>query len=96
MDVDFIFMKRRGGRIVRNVAIVATSASLIFVFFRLSQAGSLTPPAAPASTFNTVGQIYAALASNSFDSAGVTASRSGSALQISKCIATFITGGSCP
>jgi len=89
-------VKRRWKIAFRHIAIVVTSSSLIFVFFRLSQAGSLTPIAAPASTFNTLKEIYDSLASDSFDSSSITASKSGSVLNVSKCIVSRMTGGTCP
>ena len=86
----------RWKRAARHIAIVVTSSTLIFFVFRISQAGSLTPPAAPASTFNTVGEIFASLASNTFDSSSFAASKSGSLINVSKCIMNRITGGTCP
>lgn len=82
----------------RHFAVIATSSTLIFFAFRLSQAGSLTPPADPSAggTLRTAEEVYDSLASGSFDSSAVTASESGSLIGVSKCIIQQMTGGSCP
>lgn len=91
-------MKRRWKGAVRHIAIVLTSSALIFSLFRLSEAGSLTPSSNPSAggTLQTVQDVHSALASDSFDSSGVNAAKNGSAIGIGKCIASRITGGTCP
>lgn len=81
---------------LRGVAIVAVSIGILVAAFRLTEAGSLTPTAAPAGTMTSLNTLYASLASVSFDSSAIVASRSGGALEISKCIIARMTGGSCP
>ncbi len=81
---------------LRGVAVVVASVGVLIAAFRLTEAGSLTPTAAPAGTMTSLNTLYASLASVSFDSSAIVASRSGGALQISKCIITRMTGGSCP
>ncbi|MCC6934375.1 MAG: hypothetical protein IT406_01615 [Candidatus Yanofskybacteria bacterium] len=81
---------------MRSVAIVGASIAILVAAFRLTEAGSLTPTAAPAGTMTSLNALYASLASDSFDASAIVASRSGGALQISKCIIARATGGSCP
>jgi hypothetical protein len=82
---------------MRNVFIVLVSVAVVMALFQLTSAGSLTPSFAPASTFHTLEDIYASLASTSYDASSITASKTGSALQISKCIILKLTGGTpCP
>lgn len=82
---------------MRNVLIVAVSVAVVTMIFRLTEAGSLTPSAPPAGTMNSLGEIYAPLASSGYDSLGVVGSKNGNALQIAKCIISKITGGTpCP
>ena len=65
------------------------------LFYFTTQAGSLTPSASPTSTMRTTEEIYNPLV-GTFNSSGITASSTGSALQISQCIITKINGGNCP
>lgn len=82
---------------MRNIFIIIISVLVLTVLFRLTEAGSLTPSAAPAGTMHSLEEIYAPLASSGYDSSGVTAAKDGNALQISKCIILKITGGTpCP
>lgn len=81
---------------LRQAGVIVVSIFVVGLIFRYSTAGSLTPSAAPASTMQSLQNVYDALASSGFDSSGVTASRNGSALQISKCIIQRITGSTCP
>jgi len=74
---------------------VTFSVVLIVGLFRLGEAGSLTPPAAPAGTMNEIEEVYDALV-GSYDSSAVVASRNGNALQISKCIIDKVNGSPCP
>lgn len=71
---------------------------LIIVFaFRLSEAGTLAPTSPPAGSMRSLNEIYDALVGTTYDSSAVVASRSGNALEISKCIIQKITGGTpCP
>lgn len=80
-------------RVVRGVLVVVLSVVIVTMLFRLTEAGSLTPSAPPASTSVSVEDIYDVLASTGFDSSSITASKNGSALQISKCIILKVTGG---
>ena len=50
----------------------------VLMLATVATAGSLTPTSAPASTFNTLEEVYDAIASDSFDSSGFAASTSGS------------------
>lgn len=74
---------------------VLVSVALIVGAFRLSVAGSLTPPAAPAGTMNELEEVYDALVGD-YDSSAVVASRNGNALEISKCIIDKVNGSPCP
>lgn len=83
-------------RLARGVLVVAFSIVIVTMLFRLTEAGPLDPSAPPASTSQSIEDIYQSLV-GTFDSSGVVASKSGSALQISKCIILKITGGTpCP
>jgi hypothetical protein len=76
---------------------VVTGVVLVVSLFRLTEAGSLTPPTEPTvGTMDTLEETYDSLVSSSFDSSSVAANRDGSALEISKCIIEQITGGTCP
>ncbi len=79
----------------RSAAIVAVSVAVIFGVFRLTIAGSLTPPSAPAGTLDSVASLSNALF-GTFDSTGVTASANGDLLQVTKCIINRIHGSTCP
>ena len=80
-------------RVVRGVFIVVFSIVIVTTLFRLTEAGSLTPIAAPASSSESFENLYSAIASAGFDSSALSASKNGSALQIAKCIITKMTGG---
>ncbi|HUO75564.1 MAG TPA: hypothetical protein VMU12_01425, partial [Candidatus Paceibacterota bacterium] len=56
----------------------------------LSAAGSLTPSAGPTDTMYSLANIYDSIASNSFDSSGITADQNGSLMQSLKYIAANI------
>ncbi|OGN08280.1 MAG: hypothetical protein A2750_00465 [Candidatus Yanofskybacteria bacterium RIFCSPHIGHO2_01_FULL_45_42] len=83
-------------KLIRETAIIILSVLAIVAVFRLVQAGSLTPSASPASTFNTLSDIFNSLASGSYDSSAITANANGSSLQIMKCALQKIRTGSCP
>ncbi|MDO8462976.1 MAG: hypothetical protein Q7S96_01735 [bacterium] len=57
----------------------------------VAYAGSLTPSASPAATMNTVAEIYDAVASTTFSSSAITASSTGSLIQVLKNIATNLS-----
>ena len=83
-------------KFVRSGLMIVISVALIFGAFRLSTAGSLTPSASPAGTLNALNEIWNVLASDSYDSSGISADPNGSAIQISKCIIVRLQGGTCP
>ncbi|HTP57031.1 MAG TPA: FG-GAP-like repeat-containing protein [Candidatus Paceibacterota bacterium] len=58
----------------------------------LAVAGSLTPTTAPGSTMHSLAEVYASIASNSFDSSGITADANGSLMQNLKYIEANIGG----
>lgn len=91
-----MFPHARFKRFLRGASVVGLSVFISFFLFRLSTAGSLTPSAAPASTMNSVEEVYNSLV-GTFDSSAVVASSQGNALQIAKCITSAMTGGpGCP
>jgi hypothetical protein len=84
---------------VRELGLIGVSILIVVGLFRGVQlyAGTLIPLAPPTTgTLNSAEDVYAPLASTTYDSSGVTASSTGNALQITKCIITKMTGGSCP
>jgi hypothetical protein len=82
--------------VARNVFVVALSVVIVTMLFRLTEAGSLNPAAAPASSSESFENLYQAM-TGTFDSSGITGDKNGSALQISKCIIAKMTGGTpCP
>ena len=84
-------------RVARGVLIVALSVVVVTALFRLTEAGTLTPIASPASSSESLENLYSAIASAGFDSSALSASKDGSALQIAKCIIAKMTGGTpCP
>lgn len=83
-------------RTTRTLMVIVLSIIIVTALFRLTEAGSLTPSAAPASSMQSLDDLYQALV-GTYDSSAVVASNNGSALQISKCIILKITGGTpCP
>jgi hypothetical protein len=77
-------------------AIIGVSVVVIVFLFRLTTAGSLTPTAAPATSMESLEDVYGALV-GTFDSSGIVASKQGGAMEISKCIISAVTGGAgCP
>lgn len=86
-------------RLVRASLMIGISVFAIVFLFRMTDAGSLTPPGvAVVPTMNTTSESYNALVgSGSFDSSAVAASANGNALEISKCIIDIVNGGpGCP
>lgn len=83
-------------RFFRSGLIVIVSVLTIVTIYRFTSAGSLSPTAAPAGTFSTLREIFNPLASGSYDSSSVTADADGSVLQVVKCIANRMSGGTCP
>jgi hypothetical protein len=80
----------------RNVLVVTFAFLIVFTFFRLTDAGSLTPDAAPAGTMHDLQEMYDVLV-GTFDSSGVVASKQGDVMQVTKCITQKISGGAiCP
>jgi hypothetical protein len=97
-DIIEVAMKRRDliELFKRPFFIIASSVFIIVVIFQLAAAGLLTPSAAPAPTMNTLEETYDVLIGG-FNSAAITASRSGGAIEVSKCLVQKITGQSpCP
>ncbi len=95
----FLVVKWGYMRFIRNVLVVAVSVFLVIAFFRLTEAGVLTPSAVPAAggTLHSLEEIYAPLASSGYNSSAVVATKQGNALQVTKCIIAKMTGGtSCP
>lgn len=89
--------KTKRWRAIRAMLVVVASMAVVGLVFRLSEAGSLTPTAAPAGTMHSVESIFASLASAAYDSSAVVASKTGSAFQVTKCIIAKMTGGTpCP
>lgn len=80
---------RRGT--VRSVALFGASFAVLVFAFQLSQAGSLSPTALPASTMNSLSQVYESLV-GTFDSSGIVASKSGNEMAVAKCIVLKMTG----
>lgn len=85
---------RKIWRAILETAIIIASVVVVTSLIRVAQAGTFTPLAIPAATMNTLGDIYNALA-GTFNSSGVSASSTGSAVAVSRCIITKLTGGVC-
>jgi len=89
-------MNSRPKRILRDAMVIGLSLAVIFMIFRLTSAGSLTPSASPAGTMHSLQESYDALV-GTFDSSSVVASGTGDAFQVTKCIINKLTGGPiCP
>jgi hypothetical protein len=82
---------QKGIRFILALIIIA----LALIVVRVVDAGSLSPGSAPAATLKTLQGVYDPLASISFDSSGVSASSTGSAVQLMNCIITKVRGGTC-
>jgi hypothetical protein len=80
---------------LRRFLIIIASAALVVGVVRFAEAGSLTPNAVPGGTLQSLDNVYAALG-GSFSSAAITASATGSAIQLAKCLAAKLTTGGCP
>ena len=89
-------MEKRTGDFMRNVGVIVVSVTAIAFVFQLATAGSLTPVASPASTFYALSDIFNAIASESFDSSPFTADKEGSVVNVARCIAEQMSGGTCP
>ena len=87
---------RGAGNYLKNVSIIVFAFAIIFGLFRLTNAGSLTPFASPASTMHSLQEVYDVLV-GTFDSSAVVASKQGDVFQVTRCITQKITGGAiCP
>ncbi|MEK7194682.1 MAG: hypothetical protein AAB667_00255 [Patescibacteria group bacterium] len=83
--------------IFRDAAVIILSVGIIIWLYSIARAGSLNPGSSPTTgTLKTITNVYDPLASVSYDSSGVSASSTGNALQITKCILNKMRGGSCP
>ena len=77
----------------RTAGILLASVVVIGVLFRLTEAGSLAPAAAPsADSMPSLASISDALVGSSFDSSGIASDSNGSALEIAKCIIGRLAG----
>lgn len=84
-------------KIFRDTTIILLSVGIIVWLFSIARAGSLNPSSGPtAGTLKTITNVYDPLASISYDSSSVSASSTGNALQITRCIINKMRGGSCP
>lgn len=81
---------------LRSLAVTIVAVAILALALRVVDAGSLTPVAAPASTMDSLADIYDALVGNSFDSSGIGADPNGNAIEIAHCIINRMTGGTCP
>jgi len=81
--------------LVRNIAVIVVSVTTIAFVFQLAIAGDLFPSSGPAATMHTIEEVSDALV-GSYDSSTVAASKSGSVLNISKCIIEQLQGNTCP
>ena len=80
---------------LRNLGVIVVSVTTIAFVFQLAGAGDLFPSSAPSGTMASVGDVYDVLV-GSFDSSSITASKSGSALNVSRCIIEQLQGNTCP
>jgi len=88
--------KEKFKSIGKEIALISLIVAIVaFVFQMVTRAGDLNPSTAPASTMQSVEDIYNSLAGTTF-SATTTANISGSALQITRCMITRIEGSNCP
>ncbi len=88
---------RRIQKVIRSGAIAAFSVVIIFFVFRMVEAGSLTPStSSPAASMRTAQEVYNVLASLSYDSSALAASRTGNAIQLVKCAINKAKAGTCP
>ncbi len=70
------------------------SIAAVVVVVRFVFAGNLNPSVTPDGTMNTADEIYTSLVSG-FDSSTMIAKKTGSALQIGRCIIERIRGNNC-
>lgn len=73
-----------------KVALFVVSFAMLAIIFQRTEAGSLTPTAAPAGSMNTLTEVYTALV-GTFDSSGIVASKSGNEFAVAKCIILKMT-----
>lgn len=88
--------KNRIKKILREMLVVTVSLAAVASVVQWVQAGSLTPPGTPSATMRTLQEVYDTMVGTTFDSTAITASASGSAIQITKCIIAKIRTGTCP
>ncbi|MGC9603505.1 MAG: hypothetical protein ABSF47_03495, partial [Minisyncoccia bacterium] len=86
--------KSKGGQFKSNIRKILAKSFLVvllslFATFSLARAGSLTPSATPASTMNSLSDVYNAVA-GTFDSSAVTPSATGTLIQNLKYIVNNI------
>ena len=77
--------------LVFNILVIVLA---VLITSLVVKAGDLIPSSSPSSSMKSLEEIYNPLVAT-FDSSGVSASSTGSALQIAKCAITKIQGGSC-
>lgn len=87
--------KQKVKKVVRVMIVFVLAIGMGFYYFGVIRAGSLSPSAAPAGTFRTLGEVYNALFSTSTSFSSLSASSSGSAIQISKCAINKLEGIPC-
>ena len=62
---------------------------------RITEAGTITPPASVGVTMDTAQEVYDAIASSTYNSSGVTSTLNGNILQVSKCLIDKVNGSPC-
>lgn len=88
-------MRGKLKKYLTRVAILAASFLLALGILQLAEAGSLTPNAVPGGTMQSIQSVYDSL-TGTFDSSSITSDAAGSAIEIARCAAARLTGGSCP
>ena len=94
-------MKERIKKLVRDILLIGISIGVLIGVFRIAalvRAGNLTAPGSVdvSSMPYTMGDIYALIASSTYDSSAISASSTGNALQLMKCAIAKIRTGTCP
>lgn len=69
-----------------SISLVVTVVAAFTFTYAFTRAGSLTPSASPGSTMRTLLEVYDSIASTTFDSSGISASQTGSLIQVLKFI----------
>jgi hypothetical protein len=82
-------------KLLKNALVIGLSVLVTVLVVRWVSAGTLDPNAGTAPTMVTFQNIYDASV-GTFNSATSTASATGTAIQIARCIAQRIAGGTCP